>query len=116
MKIAGQILIVASGLFFFETGFEMYFLTPLRGTQMLFFSLAHIAPITLPILIMSGLAFVCLMVFALVLQVSRFSPWFGAVRGFRKAMLIVLCVQIMHVCLLMTYDHWAVAFFADRGI
>jgi hypothetical protein len=36
---------------FFETAFEMYFLTPLQGPQMLFFSLAHIAPITLPILI-----------------------------------------------------------------
>ncbi len=116
LKITGWILIVASGLFFFETAFEMYFLTPLQGPQMLFFSLAHIAPITLPILIMSGLAFICLMVFASLLQVSRFNSWSGARSSYRKAMLIVLCVQIIHVSLLVTYEHWAIALFANRGI
>ena len=83
---------------------------------MLFFALAHIAPIALPILFMSGLAFICLMVFAALLQVSRFNYCLAAAQSYRKGMLIILCVQVSHISLLITYDHWAVALFANRGI
>ena len=116
MEIIVKILIVASSLFFLETAFEMYLLTPLQGPQMLFFSLAHIAPIALPILFMSGLAFICLMVFASLLQISRLNSWFASAQSYRNSMLIILCVQVIHLSLLITYDHWSVAVLANRGI
>lgn len=116
LKVISQVLVVASGLFFLESAFEMYILTPLQGPQMLFFSVAHIAPLLLlPILFVSGLAFICLMVFAAALQVGRFKSWLGVAQGYRRVMLIILCVQAIHIILLLAYDHWAFALFAGRS-
>ena len=117
LKVIRQVLVALSGWFFLESAFEMYILTPLHGPQMLFFSLAHIAPLLLlPILFVSGLAFICLMVFAAALQVGRFNSGLGEGQRVRNVMLIILCVQAVHIGLLLTYDHWAIALFAMRSI
>ena len=94
----------------------MYFLTFVQGQQMLFFSLAHIAPFALIVIFLSGLAFVCLAVFALVIQVLRFTRRRNFSPGFAKSMLVIFCVQLVHVVLLVTYDGWASALFSNRGI
>jgi TRAP-type C4-dicarboxylate transport system permease small subunit len=110
LKILGNILIAASSLFFVETGFEMYVLTLLQGQQMLFFSLAHIAPGAIVLVAFSGVAFVCLAVFALVMQMLRFMGKLDSNYGYSKFMLIVLCIQVIHVSLLFTYDRWSALF------
>ena len=35
---------------------------------------------------------------------------------YRKVMLMIVCVQVIHISLLLTYDHWAGALFGNRGI
>jgi hypothetical protein len=116
LKIIGNILIAASALFFLESSFEMYFLTLVHGQQMLFFSLAHIAPFALNVIILSGLAFVCIAVFALVIQLLRFTRRLSCSPGFAKFMLVIFCVQLVHIMLLLTYDAWAGALFSNHGI
>ena len=108
LRIVGNTLIAASSLFFLETAFEMYFLTLLHRQQMLFFSLAHLAPMALVIVFLSGIAFLCLAIFALVVQLIRINGKLNPV-GYARFMLIVLCVQVIHIVLLLTYDAWAPA-------
>jgi len=116
LKIIRNILIAASALFFLESAFEMYFLTLLQGQQMLFFSLAHITPFALVVVILSGLAFVCLAVFALVIQLLRITRKLSCCPTFAKSMLVIFCVQLVHAVLLLTYDAWAASLFPNRGI
>ena len=111
MKTFGNILIAASLPFFLETSFEMYLLTPLHGQQMLFFSVAHIAPLAfLLILGLSGLAFGCLALFALATLILNFAGVINTGKGYARAMLIILSVQAVHTILFLTYDLWAPAF------
>ena len=116
MKILGNILLAASSLFFVETAFEMYVLTLLQGQQMLFFSLAHIAPVALGIVALSGIAFVGLAMFAFTVQLMRFKGKWSTGAWYPKFMLIVLCVQVIHIVLLLTYDAWASALFSGSVI
>ena len=116
MKPLGNILIAASSVFFIETAFEMYLLTLVHGQQMLFFSLAHIAPGFLLIVALSGIAFTCLAVFAFVVVVLNLMGRLDSSRNYPRFMLIVLCVQIVHSGLLLTYDRWAAALFVSGGI
>jgi len=116
LKIIANILIAASALFFLESSFEMYFLTFVQGQQMLFFSLAHIAPFALVVIFLSGLAFVCLAVFALVIQVLSLTRRLSNTPGFAKSMRVIFCVQLVHIVLLLTYDAWAGALFSNRGL
>jgi hypothetical protein len=116
LKIIANILIAASALFFLESSFEMYFLTFVQGQQMLFFSLAHIAPFALVVIFLSGLAFVCLAVFALVIQVLSLTRRLSNTPGFAKLMRVIFCVQLVHIVLLLTYDAWAGALFSNRGL
>jgi hypothetical protein len=116
MKTLGNILIAASALFFIETAFEIYLLTLAHGQQMLFFSLAHIAPSVLLIVALSGIAFICLAVFALVVVILNLVGKLDSLGTYPRFMLIVLCVQIVHSVLLLTYDRWAAALFASGGI
>jgi mannose/fructose/N-acetylgalactosamine-specific phosphotransferase system component IIC len=109
LRIVGNTLIAASSLFFIETAFEMYFLTLLHGQQMIFFSLAHLAPVALVIVFLSGIAFLCLAIFALVVQLIRINGKLNPAIGYARFMLIVLCVQVIHIVLLLTYDAWAPA-------
>ena len=83
---------------------------------MLFFSLAHIAPAALRLVLLSGIAFVCLAVFALVVQVMKLKGRLKSPGRYAAFMLIVLCVQIIHAVLLLTYDRWASALFSSGGI
>jgi TRAP-type C4-dicarboxylate transport system permease small subunit len=110
LKIIGNILIAASSLFFIETGLEMYLLTILQGPQMLFFSLAHIAPAALILVALSGVAFICLALFAMVMQVFRLMGKLDSTLGYAKFLLIVLGVQVIHVVLLLTYERWSTLF------
>src|SRR6266849_6164113 len=110
LKLFGNILVAASSLFFFETAFEMYFLTLTNGHQMLGFSLAHIAPPVLILVFLSEFAFVCLVVFALIVQILKLAGRLQSLGRYSRFMFIVLCVQIIHGVLLLTYDRWA-AFF-----
>ena len=64
MQSIGKFLIAASLPFFLDTVFEMYLLTLTQGQQMLFFSLAHIAPALLLVVWLSCIAFAWLLVFA----------------------------------------------------
>jgi len=111
VKLIGNALIVASSLFFFETAFEMYFLTLTQGQQMPGFSLAHIAPWLLGLVFLSGVAFLALAVFALVLQIVKLTGHLKPVARYASFMLVVLCVQIVHGALLVTCDRWAAALF-----
>lgn len=112
VKLVGNFLIAASSLFFFETAFEMYFLTLTQGQQMLGFSFVHIAPpIVILLVFLSGIAFLCLAGFALVIQVIRLSGSLKSLSGYSTFMLVVLCVQIIHGTLLLTYDRWAATLF-----
>jgi TRAP-type C4-dicarboxylate transport system permease small subunit len=110
LKIVGNILIAASSLFLVETGLEMYVLTLLQGPQMLFFSLAHIAPAALVLVALSAIAFVCLALFAFVIQVLRLTGKLNSNYGYAKFMLVVLGVQVIHVALLLTYERWSALF------
>src|ERR1700752_5357012 len=93
LKTIGNILIAASALFFLESSFEMYFLTLVQGQQMLFLSLAHIAPLALVVIFLSGLAFVALAVFALVIQLLRVTGRLNCSLAFAKLMLVIFGVQ-----------------------
>jgi hypothetical protein len=112
----GRVLIAASSLFFLETSFEMYLLTLMNGPQMLFFSLAHIAPFFLLIVALSGVAFVCLAIFAFVVVMENLIGKLESPGNYPRFMLIVLCVQIVHTALLLTYERWAPTLFANGGI
>jgi len=112
MKRLGNILIAASSVFFIETAFEMYLLTYMHGPQMLFFSLAHAAPILFLAVALSGVAFVALAVFAFVVVLSNLLGKPAADGGYRRAMSVVLLVQVAHAALLWTYETWAAALFA----
>ena len=107
MKTIGTFLMVASLPFFLDTAFEMYLLTLIHGQQMLFFSLVHIVPGFLLIVWLSGVAFVCLAVFALGVVVLNLSGVLNAEKRYARMMLIVLLAQVAHAGLLITYDGWA---------
>jgi len=111
VKLFGNILVAASSFFFLETAFEMYFLTLTQGQQMLGFSLAHIAPPVLILVILSEFAFVCLVVFALTVQILKLAGRLKSLGRYSLFMLVILCVQIVHGVLLLTYDRWAAALF-----
>jgi hypothetical protein len=88
----------------------MYLLTILQGPQMLFFSLAHITPAALILVALSGVAFICLALFAVVVQVLRLMGKLDSNLGYAKFLLIVLCVQVIHVAMLLTYERWSALF------
>ena len=112
VKLIGNLLVAASSVFFLETAFEMYFLTLTQGQQMLGFSLVHIAPSWVIIFVfISGLAFICLATFALALQILKLAGRLKSLGRYSTFMLVVLCVQIVHGVLLMTYARWAAALF-----
>ena len=111
VKILGTLLVAASSFFFLETAFEMYFLTVTQGPQMVGFSLAHIAPGILILLFVSGIAFIALAIFALVLQILKVAGRLKSLGRYSTFMLVALCVQIAHGVLLMTYDRWSAALF-----
>jgi len=111
VKLIGNSLVVASSLFFLETAFEMYFLTPTQGSQMIGFSLAHIAPWLLGLVLISGIAFLALGVFALALQILKLLGRLQPLVRYARFMLLVLCVQIVHGASLVTYDRWSAALF-----
>jgi hypothetical protein len=92
----------------------MYFLTLTQGQQMLGFSLAHIAPWLLGLVFISAVAFLALAVFAVVLQVLRLMKGLEPLARYASFMLVVLCVQVVHGVLLVTYDRWAAALFRWR--
>lgn len=112
MKTLGNILIAASLVFFIETAFEMYLLTLIHGQQLLFFSLAHVAPGFLLIMALSGIAFVCLAIFALVVVVLNRLGKVDSGGNYPRTMLIILLIQVVHTTLLVTYDYWAAALFS----
>jgi hypothetical protein len=111
VKSIGKFLIAASLPFFLDTAFEMYLLTLAQGQQMLFFSLAHIAPVFLLVVGLSGVAFACLAVFALGVVVLNLAGVLNAGKRYAGMMLIILLVQLAHTALFLTYDHWASALF-----
>jgi hypothetical protein len=115
LKWIGNILIIASSLFFVETAFEMYLLTVTQGPQMLFFSLVHIAPALFGLVVLSGVAFLCLAVFAFGVQVMKLAGRLKTSGRYSTFMLIILCVQVIHAALLLTYDRWALALFSGGG-
>jgi hypothetical protein len=109
VQTIGKFLIVASLPFFLDTAFEMYLLTLTQGPQMLFFSLAHVAPILLVVVWLSGIAYASLMVSALGVVVLSLVGVLNAEKSYARMMLIILLVQSAHTALLLTYDHWAAA-------
>jgi hypothetical protein len=112
VKTLGNILISASSIFFIVTAFEMYLLTLVQGRQMLFFSLVHIAPgFFLIIVALSGIAFVCLAICALVVVVLNLMGKMDSGGNYPRMMLIILLIQVVHTALLLTYDYWAAALF-----
>ena len=111
VKLIGNSLVVASSLFFLETAFEMYFLTLTQGQQMLGFSLAHVGLWLLGLVFISGVAFLALALFALVLQMLKLMGRWEPLARYARVMLVVLCVQVVHGVLLVTYDRWAGALF-----
>jgi hypothetical protein len=116
LKWIGNILIAASSLFFFETAFEMYPLTFARGPQMLLFSLVHTAPVLFGLVLLSEVAFLCLAIFAFGIQVMSLAGRLKTAGRYSGFMLILLCVQVIHAGLMLTYNRWAVALFSGRGI
>jgi hypothetical protein len=107
MKKIGNVLIVGSSPFFLGTALEMYVLTVIRGPQMIGFSMAHIAPGLFILMMLSGLFYLCLATFALVLVVMKLLRWPVTEARYIRLMLIVLSVQIVHTSLLLTYDYWS---------
>jgi hypothetical protein len=112
VRSTGKFLIAASLPFFLGTAFEMYVLTPAQGPQMLFYSLAHTFPPLLLVVWLSGIAFVCLAVFAVSVLVSKMVGVLHADRRYVTMMLLILLVQAAHAALLLTYDRWAAAVFS----
>ena len=111
LKWLGNTLIALSLLFFLETSFEMYFLTFMQGPQMLGFSLIHIAPpIVLVILFLSAISFLFLAAFALVVQIVRLTGRLKSASHYARFLLVVVCVQVIHGVLLLTYDRWSLVF------
>ena len=115
VKEIGNMLVAASSVFFLQTSFEMYFLTLTRGPQMLFFSMAHGAPIFFLLVLLSGIAFVCLGLWAFGVTVLSLAGKLNISGNYRRLMLIVLIVQVVHSALLLTYERWASALFANGG-
>ena len=112
MKSSGKFLIAASLPFFLETSFEMYLLTLMHGQQMLFFSLVHIAPWLLALVAVSGIAFLCLAVFALGVVILNPLGVISIEGRHARMMLVILLVQVAHTALLLTYERWASALFS----
>ena len=110
MKSLGNFLMAASSLFFIETAFEMYLLTLVHSQQMLFYSLAHSASIFLLLVVLSGLAFACLAVFAVGVIVLHLVGRPNIEKRYARMMLVILLVQLAHMALLLTYDRWAAWF------
>src|SRR2546423_7751488 len=116
MKFLIKLLIVGSTLFFAETAFEMYFLTLLNGQQMLFFSLAHIAPGAIWVVVLSGIAFICLAICISVIILLNFLGVMNSEQNYIKVISIIFIIQLVHTVLLLTYDFWAGALFKNGGI
>ena len=116
LREIGNVLVAASSLFFLETSFEMYFLTLTRGPQMLFFSIAHGAPLFFLLVLLSGIVFVGLALLTFMAIVLSVVGKLDISANYRRLMLIVLCVQVVHLALFLTYDRWALALFANGDI
>lgn len=115
MRKLGNVLIAGSSLFFFETAFEMYVLTIMHGPQMLGFWMVHIARGFFILVMLSGLIYLCLAVFAFVVVIMNLVGKLGTAKGYARLMLIVLAVQIIHTTLLLTYDYWVAVLFPRGG-
>ena len=111
MNRLGNILIATSSIFFVESAFEMYVLTPVHGRQMLFFSLAHGSLSLFLVVALSGVAFVTLAVFAFVAVLSCLTRRPGSGGSYPRMMLVVLPAQLVHTTLLLTYETRAAALF-----
>ena len=115
MRKLGNILVVGSSLFFIETAFEMYVLTVIHGPQMLGFSMVHIARGFFMLVMLSGLIYLCLGVFAFGVVILNLVGKLGTAKGYARLMLLVLGVHIIHTVLLLTYDYWASVLFPRSG-
>jgi hypothetical protein len=115
VKKLGSALIFGSLLFFVETAFEMYVLTCARGPQMIWFSVAHVAPVVLILIMLSGLLYLCLSVFALAIVVARWIKRPITTPRYAKLMLVILAIQIIHSFLFLTYDRWSSLLFKNGG-
>ncbi len=87
------------------SSFEMYGLTLVFGSQMLFFSIVHTSPI-LVLLVMMGVAFcsVWWILSLVALIVEGYQSRIGAPRAHHIAFLVTIG---SHLLMLMFYDEWA---------
>lgn len=114
MKKLGNILVTGSSLFFLETAIEMYILTPLYGKQMLFFSLIHIAPPLMMIVLgLSAMAYIALIIFMFFWLVKSMIKKSRTSHEFTTGSLMILLILIVHTTLLLTYERWAPVLFPN---
>lgn len=102
-----RLLAIASAPFLLESAFEMYVLTLVNGPQNLFFSIAHLWPIAMVIIAISGLSSLCLLTLMLA---TTLGPAVRSVRGgerFPLARVVVTTLLGVHLVLLATYGVWA---------
>ncbi len=101
-------LLILAIPFFFESAFEMYGLTLIRGQQMLFFSITHTgSTLVLTSLLLSWVCFAALTIYSGWVAVLRFFSVRSYKDNFGRIFTIAFAVTLTHTILLMTYDHWA---------
>jgi len=116
----GSILLSLSALFLLRSSYELFVLTPLRGPQMVFFSLLHTwsAPAVIAFFL-SWLAYYALVLYALVALVarlavsrtvsSRFVQWLGGPPGssWSIAVYVGTSLVLIHLLAMITYENWS---------
>ncbi len=100
MDKAYKVLLLLAGPAYIWTAFEMYILS-LMGSQMLFFSVAHSAPIFLVFLLISGALYLALLLTNIYYVAFSDNP---AIE--RKPIIVLIASQMLHIAFLFSYENW----------
>ena len=112
-KIIGFSLLAASLLYLHRVFFEFYYLTPLRGPQMVFFSIVHLWPDwLLNLFFASSFAYYAYLVFAAIVSILGFLTRFSGHKRYFNFIRISLLILGVHFILELTYMKWSYAFFS----
>jgi hypothetical protein len=112
-KALGYALLVAALLFVYQSSFELYVLTPLRGPLMVFFSILHLWPRWLLYLFFgSWAAFYAYLLFAIAVSVLGYLRRFNVHRRYFRFIRATVLVFGLHLILMWTYEKWAYALFS----
>lgn len=113
IKIIGFSLLAASVLYLHRAFIEFYYFTPLRGPQMVFFSIVHLWPEwLLNLFFASGFAYYAYLLFAAVVSVLGFFKRFSGHKRYFTFVRVSLLILGVHFILELTYMKWSYALFS----